>query len=78
MKLVLGLAILAVLLVIIIPIAVTAKRFVDANRKVRGPLRGMLLVVWSHDWFLADRPRTLHRHNHAEEVRAWSRDPKST
>jgi hypothetical protein len=35
MKLVLGLAILAVLLVIIIPIAVTAKRFVDVNRKVR-------------------------------------------
>lgn len=33
MKMVLGLAILAVLLVIIIPIAVTAKRFVDANRK---------------------------------------------
>jgi uncharacterized membrane protein YhaH (DUF805 family) len=32
MKMVLGLAILAVLLVIIIPIAVTAKRFADANR----------------------------------------------
>lgn len=35
MKMVLAMAILAVLLVIIIPISVYAKRVVDANRKVR-------------------------------------------
>jgi uncharacterized membrane protein YhaH (DUF805 family) len=39
MKLVLAMAILAVLLVIIIPIAVYAKKVVDANRKVRFFLR---------------------------------------
>ncbi len=33
MKMVLGLAILAILLVIIIPIAVTGKRFYNANKK---------------------------------------------
>jgi type II secretory pathway pseudopilin PulG len=33
MKMVLGMAILAILLVIIIPIAVTSKRFYNANKK---------------------------------------------
>jgi len=33
MKLVLGMAILAILLVIIIPIAVTGKRFYNANKR---------------------------------------------
>lgn len=46
MKLVLLMAILAVLLVIIIPVAVYAKRVVDANRKVcawsaQGGIRGV-------------------------------------
>lgn len=66
MKMVLAMAILAVLLVIIIPISVYAKRVVDANRKVRAG--SCSFVKWLPDPLTAMTPEFLLRTTFTEQV----------